>query len=66
MNEAKPFWASRTLYVNLLMVLGALLESFGVTSVLNPEMQQEAIGVIMGVVNIILRFVTTQPVTLTQ
>jgi len=45
------------------MVLGVVLEATGVTSFLSPEVQAEVIGIVMGVVNVAMRFVTTKPVT---
>ncbi len=66
MPDSKPFWASRTIWANLIMVAGVILETTGVTDVMNAETQEVAIGAIMGVVNLILRFVSKTPVTLTK
>ncbi len=63
--QAKPFWASRTIWANVLMVAGVVLESTGVTNVLNPETQELALGAILGVVNLVLRFLTKEPITVT-
>ena len=54
----KPFWQSKTLWVNLIAVVGDLMGVYGQT--LSGD---EKIA-ILGVINLILRFVTTQPVTL--
>ena len=58
----KKWYMSKTLWANGLMVLAAVLEAAGVTNVLTPEVQAEVIAVVMGVVNMVLRFVTTEPV----
>ena len=61
-QTAKPFWASRTIWANLFMVAGVVLESTGVTDVMTPDTQEIALAAVMGVVNLILRFVTTDPI----
>lgn len=59
--DSKPFWASKTLWVNLVAVIAAVLGAFNV-DMLTPEMQAQVVGVIMGVVNMVLRVVTKGPV----
>lgn len=53
MNPSKPIYMSRTFWLNILgtaaMLTGYLPEQYGVPA--------------MGVLNIVLRFLTTQPVT---
>ena len=56
--ESKPFYASKTLWVNLVAVVVALTGAFGIDLGLDPETQVTIVGAIMGVVNIILRFTT--------
>ena len=56
--EAKPFYASKTLWVNLVAVIAALSGAFGLDLGLDPETQVTIVGAIMGVVNIVLRFTT--------
>ncbi len=56
--ESKPFYASKTLWVNLVAVAAALTGAFGIDLGLDPETQVTIVGAIMGVVNIILRFTT--------
>ena len=58
----KKWYESKTIWTNGLMVLAVALEGFGVTNVLTAEVQAEAVGVVMGVVNLVLRFVTDEPV----
>ena len=58
--ETKPFYASKTLWVNLVAVVAALAGAFGLDLgfELDAETQVTIVGAIMGVVNIILRFTT--------
>ncbi len=56
--ETKPFYASKTLWVNLVAVIAALSGAFGLDLGLDPETQVTIVGAIMGVVNIVLRFTT--------
>ena len=56
--KSKPFYASKTLWVNLVAVAAALTGAFGIDLGLDPETQVTIVGAIMGVVNIILRFTT--------
>lgn len=60
--ETKPFWASKTLWVNALALIAALTGAFGIDLGLDPETQTAAVAAVMGVVNIVLRFVTKAPV----
>jgi len=61
MNDAKPFWASKTLWVNFIAVVAAVAGAFGLDLGLEPDTQVAYVGAIMGVVNIILRVVTKAP-----
>ena len=61
----KPIWASRTFWVNAVSVLAGILTMFGL-SFLNVEVQGEVVAIIMGIVNIALRFITGTPVSLTK
>ena len=63
-QQTKPFWASRTIWANIFMITGVVLESTGVTNVFNPETQEVALAAVMGVVNLILRFVTANPISI--
>ena len=60
---SKPFWASKTLWVNLIALAAAVSTACGVDLGLNPETQVVVVGTVMSVVNIILRLVTTAPVS---
>lgn len=57
--ETKPFWASRTLWINLIAGLVIVAGAFGLDLDVTPETQTALVGGIMAIVNIILRFITT-------
>ena len=59
----KPFWASKTLWVNSVALIGAVTGAFGMDLGLTPELQASVVGGIMGVVNIVLRLTTTKAVS---
>ena len=60
---SKPFWASKTLWVNLIALAAAVSTAFGVDLGLNPETQVVVVGTVLSVVNIILRLVTKAAVS---
>ena len=60
---SKPFWASKTLWVNLIALAAAVSTAFGVDLGLNPETQVVVVGTVMSVVIIILRLVTKAAVS---
>jgi hypothetical protein len=66
MQPTKPWWQSRTLIVNMvvigLTVLLAVLGQFGIAPLpkLTPELQAWVI-VIVSLINMIMRWITTQP-----
>ena len=59
---SKPFWASKSLWVNIVAGAGAISTAFWDTG-LDAETQIAVVGGIMAVVNIILRLVTKTAVT---
>ena len=61
-TESKPFWASKTLWANLIAFGAVLGTTFGVNLGLDAEAQLALVGGVMAVVNIALRFMTTQPI----
>ena len=63
-KEMKPFWASKTLWVNVIVVIASITGALGLFD-LTPELQATIIGVVMGIVNIALRFVTDKKVSMT-
>ena len=60
--KSKPIWASKTLWINFLAIVAAVAGAFGLDLGLDPDTQMAAVVGIMGVVNIILRFMTKTPV----
>ncbi|MCK5276221.1 MAG: hypothetical protein KAR37_16320 [Alphaproteobacteria bacterium] len=56
--ETKPFWASKTLWVNAIALVAAVTGAFGIDLGLDPETQTAIVGAVMSVVNIVLRFAT--------
>lgn len=62
MTPAKPFWASKTMWANAVGGVAMFATAAGIDLGLTPEAQAQVIGGIMVVVNVILRFVTKQPV----
>jgi hypothetical protein len=62
METGKPFWASKTLWANVIAFAAVLATTFGVDLGLDAETQLALVGGIMAVVNVVLRFVTTEPI----
>ncbi len=61
--DSKPFWASKTLWVNVVAIIAAITGALNVDLGLDPETQVAVVGGIMGAVNVALRFVTKSGVT---
>lgn len=59
----KPFWASKTLWVNLIVLLAAIFGIFEIDIGLTPTVQTALATVIMAIVNMILRAITKSAVT---
>lgn len=60
--KVKPFWASRTLWVNLLALFAALGGIFEIDVGLTPAVQTAMVTSIMAIVNMILRAITKSAV----
>lgn len=60
---AKPEWASRTIWVNLIAIVASLGGVFHLDLGLTPERQAQIVLVVMGGVNVILRYDTKAPIT---
>ena len=59
--EMKHWWASKTIWVNFVAIVGILLNSqFGIE--LDTEVQAALATSILAIINIVLRIMTTQPV----
>ena len=54
----KPWFASKTLWANAVMVIAAVSAAFGLDLGLDPETQLTVVIGIMGIVNAVLRFTT--------
>jgi len=61
--DTKPFWASKTLWVNLIMLVATVSTAFGLDLGLDAETQVAVVGGVMGLVNVALRFITKTAVT---
>ena len=64
--ESKPFWASKTLWVNFVAMVAAITGALGIDLGLDPDTQLALVGGVMAVINIVLRFLTTKPVIETE
>jgi hypothetical protein len=64
MTMEKPFYASKTLWTNIVMLVATVSTAFGLDLGLNPEAQVAIVGTVMSVINIVLRFVTRAPVSI--
>ncbi len=61
--DTKPFWASKTMWVNVVALVASLTVGFGIDLGFTAAVQAEIVGGVMAVVNIILRFMTNGAVT---
>ena len=61
MEETKPFWASKTIWVNIIAVGAVLAGSAGLE--ITADLQASIVATVMGIANIILRFVTKAPIS---
>lgn len=62
--KEKPWWASKTIWVNIIAGVAAISTAFGLDLGLDAEAQAALVGGVMALVNVILRIVTKRPVTL--
>jgi hypothetical protein len=58
----KNFWQSKTIWANVFAILAAVAASQGID--VTPEVQGQVVAAGMGVMNIILRSVTTTGVSI--
>ena len=58
MNESKPFWASKTIWVNFIAFIASGAVALGFDLGLDAEAQASIVGGVMAVANIILRLMT--------
>jgi membrane-bound metal-dependent hydrolase YbcI (DUF457 family) len=59
----KPWYESKTFWFNALFLLSAVAAYFGFADFKPDANVTELAGVVVAVINIILRFITTKPVT---
>ncbi len=57
--ETKPFWQSKTFWINVIAIVATITGTFGLDLGLDPETQATVAGVIIAIVNIILRLFFT-------
>ena len=57
--ESKSIWTSKTFYVNIIALVGMIIQGVTGKEIISLEIQ----GTILAGINIILRFITKQPVT---
>jgi hypothetical protein len=62
MNEAKAWWTSKTIWTNLIALVGAIVVSTG----FDAGNWAEISTVALAAVNVVLRMVTKDPVALTS
>ena len=60
----KEFWKSKTFWFNVLAALVAVAGVFGFADYQPSAETGQIIGVIVALVNVALRFLTTEPVTI--
>ena len=60
----KPFYLSKTFWFNVLFLAGGVAAYFGFADFKPTDNVMELTSVAVAVINIILRFVTTQPISL--
>ena len=61
--EAKKWYLSKTLWVNLIAGIAAVTGAFGIDLGLDTEAQTALVGGVMAVANIILRVITRAPLS---
>lgn len=61
--NSKPWWASKTIWANVLSLIATIATVFGLDLGLTPEVQATIIAGVVSIVNIVLRGVTKTGVT---
>jgi hypothetical protein len=61
--ETTKWFASKTLWVNVVAAVATLAGVFKLDLGLTPEVQATVVTTILALVNIVLRFVTTTPIS---
>lgn len=60
--EGKDFWKSKTFWANTIAIIASITGVFGLDLGLDPEAQTATVATIMGIVNLVLRFTTKEPI----
>ena len=60
----KPFYQSKTLWFNVLVIVLAIATQFGFSNYKPNSQDAEIISIILATFNIILRFATSKPIAL--
>lgn len=60
--EGKDFYKSKTFWANTIAIIASISGVFSFDLGLDPEAQTAVVAAIMGVVNIVLRFTTKDPI----
>ncbi|SFI59753.1 hypothetical protein [Albimonas pacifica] len=60
--EAKPFWASKSIWAQVVALVATLTTMAGLDLGLTPEVQVAIVSAVQALVGIALRFKTNQPV----
>lgn len=63
MTDNKPFWQSKTVWVNVVALVATLAGAFKIDLGLTPDVQATVVTTILALVNVGLRLVTKTPVT---
>ena len=63
MTDNKPFWQSKTVWVNVVALVATLAGAFKLDLGLTPDVQATVVTTILALVNVGLRLVTKTPVT---
>ena len=61
----KSIFASKTFWVNIVALVATISTAFGLDLGLDPDKQVAVVGGIMSLVNIVLRFITKDAVSVT-
>lgn len=64
LTASKPFWQSKTFIINVLSLVVILLESQEWTNLVPQGVEDVSVTILAGV-NLVLRYLTTKPVTMT-
>jgi len=60
--DSKPWYASKTIWANLVAFVATVSAAFGLDLGLDAETQGLVIAAVMAVLNVVLRYMTRQPI----